>query len=282
MSGSLIRCQRVSPRIARITYANPPANLVVGQAVRELGDLVDTLLTDNELHVVVFDSAVPDYFYNHFDLAHLDEFPATDQRMGINPWTDLVVKLTGAPFITIALIRGRTRGGGNELALALDLRYASIEHARFGQPEVATAVVPGGGGTERLPLLVGRDRALEAILTSADYDANTAERWGWVTRALPDGELDAYVEDLTELLAAYDRATISQAKAMVNRATLPPAQDLVDAYTEFLNTTRGPAFRARMAAPSPPPEAMARIEHDLGAVLAHAAVTRLRASTTEP
>ena len=281
MSGSLVRLTRSSPRIARVTYDNPPVNLVVGQAVRELAELVETLLADTELHVVVFDSAVPDYFYNHFDLAHLDEFPATDPHTGTNPWTELVVALTNAPFITIGLIRGRARGGGNELALALDLRYASIENARFGQPEVATAVVPGGGGTERLPRLVGRDRALEAILTSADHDAATAERWGWITRALPDADLDAHVDQLAELLAAYDLPTLTQAKAMVNRATLPPEHDLIDAYAEFLATSKSPAFRARMAAPSPPAEAMARIEHDLGAVLAQAALTRLRSNEAQ-
>jgi enoyl-CoA hydratase/carnithine racemase len=93
-------------------------------------------------------------------------------------WTNLVLKLSKAPYITIAPIRGRTRGGGNELALAFDLRYAGREKAIFGQPEVGGGLLPGGGGTERLPRTIGRDRALEVILTSADYDASTAERWG--------------------------------------------------------------------------------------------------------
>ena len=116
-----------------------------------------------------------------------------------------------------ATIRGRTRGGGNELSLALDLRYASREHAIFGQPEVGVGLLPGGGGTERLPRTIGRDRALEAILTSDDYDADTAERWGWVTRALPDSELDAFVDAIVARLASFDRASLASAKAMINR-----------------------------------------------------------------
>ncbi|WP_328437308.1 enoyl-CoA hydratase/isomerase family protein [Streptomyces sp. NBC_00444] len=111
--------------------------------------------------------------------------------------------MTKAPFISIAAIRGRTRGGGNELALACDLRYASREQALFGQPEVASGLLPGGG-SERLPRLIGRDRALEAILGSDDYDADLAERYGWITRALPDAELDSFVEGMAARLASFD------------------------------------------------------------------------------
>lgn len=117
-------------------------------------------------------------------------------------WTDIVLRLSKAPYITIASIRGRIRGGGNELALAFDLRYASREHAMFGQPEVGSGLLPGAGGTERLPRFIGRDRALEVILTSDDYDATTAERWGWITRALPDAELDDFVDTIAARLAS--------------------------------------------------------------------------------
>jgi enoyl-CoA hydratase/carnithine racemase len=162
-------------------------------------------------------------------------------------WTDTVLKLTKAPYITIAAIRGRTRGGGNELSLAFDLRYASREKAIFGQPEVGGGLVPGGGGTERLPRTVGRDRALEAILTSADYDADTAERWGWITRALPDDELDAFVDAIATRLASFDRTALASAKAMVNRAVLPPDADLVTAYGEYERSLTLPGFLARAA-----------------------------------
>ena len=134
------------------------------------------------------------------------------------------------------------------LALACDLRYASREKAFFGQPEVGIAIVPGGGGTERLPRAIGRDRALEAILSSADYDADTAERWGWVTRALPDAELNGYVDALITRLASFDRAALATAKAMVNRATLPPDGDLVASYGQFLATLNQPGFLSRAMA----------------------------------
>jgi enoyl-CoA hydratase/carnithine racemase len=162
-------------------------------------------------------------------------------------WTDIVLRLSKAAYITIASIRGRTRGGGNELTLALDLRYASREKAIFGQPEVGGGLLPGGGGTERLPRFIGRDRALEVILSSDDYDAETAERWGWVTRALPDAELDGFVDTMAARLASFDRTSLASAKAMVNRASLPPDADLVTAYGEFAHSLTLPGFLSRAA-----------------------------------
>lgn len=144
----------------------------------------------------------------------------------------------------MATIRGRPRGGGN-LALAFDLRYASREKAIFGQPEVGGGLLPGGGGTERLPRTIGRDRALEVILTSADYDASTAEGWGWVTRALPDAELDAFVDAIVARLASFDCTSLASAKAMVNRAVLPPDADLIAAYSEFAHSLTLPGFLSR-------------------------------------
>ena len=190
---------------------------------------------------------MPDFFYNHFDLAAAADFPAPEGEGAVPVWTDLVLKLSKAPYITIATIRGRTRGGGNELALAFDLRYASREKAIFGQPEVGGGLLPGGGGTERLPRAIGRDRALEVILTSADYDASTAEQWGWVTRALPDAELDAFVDAIVARLASFDRTSLASAKAMINRAVLPPDTDLIAAYGEFAHSLTLPGFLSRAA-----------------------------------
>lgn len=111
------------------------------------------------------------------------------------------------------------RGGGNELALACDLRYASREHAIFGQPKVATGILPGGGGSERLPRLIGRDRALEAILSGYDYDADLAERHGWVTRTIPDAELDRFVDGVATRLASFDKTALAAAKARIELVT---------------------------------------------------------------
>ncbi|MFI9489650.1 enoyl-CoA hydratase/isomerase family protein [Promicromonospora sp. NPDC052451] len=277
MNDAPIRFSRTSPRVATITFTNPPVNLVVGATAQRLSEIVDELGGDEQLQVLVFESEVPDFFLNHFDLAHLADFPQPKAPGGPHPWTDISLKLTKAPYITVGKIRGRTRGGGNELALALDLRYASLERAFFGQPEVGTAVVPGGGGTERLPRLVGRDRALEAVLTSLDYDAATAERWGWVTRALPDAELDDFVDGIVARLAAFDRTALATAKRLVNRATLPPDEDLVTAYQEFITTTTLPGYLDRASAPTPTGEQVLQIEYTLGEFLGVAALRRASA-----
>lgn len=244
---STIHYERTSPQIAKITFANPPVNLITGETVLRLIEIVQELATDPDIQVVLFDSATPDFFYNHFDLAAAADFPAPEDPDAAPAWTNLVLELSKAPYITIASIRGRTRGGGNELALALDLRYASREKAIFGQPEVGSGLLPGGGGSERLPRAIGRDRALEAILTSDDYDADTAERWGWVTRALPDSELDAFVGTIVARLASFDRTSLASAKAQINRASLPPDADLVAAYGEFAHSLTLPGFLARAA-----------------------------------
>lgn len=244
---STVNYERTSPQIAKITFANPPVNLIVGETVLRLIEIVEELATDQDIQVVLFDSATPDFFYNHFDLAAAADFPAPEDPDAVPAWTNLVLELSRAPYITIAAIRGRTRGGGNELALALDLRYASREKAIFGQPEVGSGLLPGGGGTERLPRAIGRDRALEAILTSDDYDADTAERWGWITRALPDSELDAFVGTVAARLASFDRTSLASAKAQINRASLPPDADLVAAYGEFTRSLTLPGFLTRAA-----------------------------------
>jgi enoyl-CoA hydratase/carnithine racemase len=203
---------------------------------------------NTQVKVAIFASSTPDYFFNHFDLSQASDFPTTPDAHSTPAWVDLVLRLSKAPFISIASIRGRTRGGGNELALACDLRYASREHAIFGQPEVATGILPGGGGSERLPRLIGRDRALEAILSGYDYDADLAERYGWVTRAIPDAELDRFVDGVATRLASFDKTALAAAKAQVNRATLPPDADLKAAYAEYSNSLTWPEFQARLPA----------------------------------
>jgi len=271
-----IQFDRSSPHVAKITFSNSPVGLVTGALVERLAWIIDGLAADEDLRVLVFESNVPDFFLNHFDLGALDSFPKKDESSGISPWTRITMMLTNASYITVGVIRGRTRGGGNELALALDRRYASIEKAIFGQPEVGTSVVPGGGGTERLPLALGRDRALEVILTSADYDAATAERWDWVTRALPDAELDDFVDKLTERISAFDPGAVATAKRMVNRATLPPDEDLIAAYDEFLHSTTLPAYVARASTPLPSGQKVVELEYRLGDALGAAAVARAR------
>jgi enoyl-CoA hydratase/carnithine racemase len=221
-------------------------NLLVPETFVRLRDVITQMSEDPQVHVAIFTSSTPGYFINHFDLAAAADVAEPPAAGEVPPAVDVLMRLTKAPFISIAAIRGRTRGGGNELALACDLRYASREQALFGQPEVASGLLPGGGGSERLPRLIGRDRALEAILGSDDYDADLAERYGWITRALPDAELDSFVEGMAARLASFDKTALGAAKAQINRATLPPDADIHAAYGEFLNSLTRPGFQTRL------------------------------------
>lgn len=242
---STISLERPTPKICKITFSNPPVNLIVPETVSRLHEVVKELSEDAQVQVVIFTSSISDYFFNHFDLGQASKFPMLPGADSMPVWVDLVLRLSKAPFISIASIRGRTRGGGNELTLACDLRYASREHALFGQPEVGAGILPGGGGSERLPRLIGRDRALEAILSSDDYDADLAERYGWVTRAVADAELDRFVNSMASRLASFDKPALAAAKAQINRATLPPDADLRAAYAEYVNSLTWPGFQAR-------------------------------------
>ena len=241
-----VSLERLSPHIAKVTFSSPPANLIVPETVSRLHDMVVELSQDPDIKVVLFTSSLAEFFFNHFDLNHATDFPVLPGADAKPAWTDLVVRLTEAPFVSIASIRGRTRGGGNELMLAFDLRYASREKAIFSQPEVGTGILPGGGGSERLPRQIGRDRALEAILSSDDYEADQAEKWGWVTRTFPDAELDGFVEKLAARLASFDRQALAAGKAQINRASLPPQGDLLAAYGEYVDSLAWPGFQVRM------------------------------------
>jgi len=246
-NASTITVERVTSKIVKIQFANPPVNLIIPETVTRLHEVVKELCEDEKVHVVILTSGIADYFYNHFDLTRMSEFPEGSEANGISVWTDLVIRLSKAPFISIGAIRGRTRGGGNELSLAFDLRYASRENAFFGQPEVGSGVIPGGGGSERLPRLIGRDRALEVILSSEDYDADIAEHYGWVTRTIADKDLDSFVDAMASRLASFDKTALAAAKMQINRATLPPDADLQAAYTEFLASLSFPGFKPRAA-----------------------------------
>jgi enoyl-CoA hydratase/carnithine racemase len=269
-SSPLVRLHKRTPQLWHVTIANPPFNLVVPEIVSALHAVVKDMERDPELKVVVFSSATEGYFVNHFDLSKAQDFPVESTQPPLPTWTDLVLRLSKSPVISIASIRGRTRGGGNELALACDLRYASLDKALFGQPEVGSGILPGGGGTERLPRLVGRDRALEIILSSQDYTAADAERFGLVTRALPDNELDPFVDALAARLSGFDKQALAGAKAQVNRATLPPDADLLAAYAEYSQSLAWPGFRARrprmgkLAAEHGPTELERRLGHYIG------------------
>jgi enoyl-CoA hydratase/carnithine racemase len=162
-------------------------------------------------------------------------------------WRDFVLRLAAAPLVSIAKIRGRTRGIGNEFVLACDMRFASRQTALFGQPEIGVGLLPGGGALEWLPRLVGRSRALEIVLTGDDFDADVAERYGWVNRALDDAALDSFVDTLVRHLASFDRETLAAAKAQINGFGKPTAAELQSSNDLFFPLLALPGAQARRA-----------------------------------
>lgn len=244
-----IRVFRQSPAYWRVTIDNPPLNVMGPETVRQFHSLIGDIETDEHLRVVVFDSAVDGFFLNHSDftapLAALTSMPPGPS--GLAPWPDFLVRLTRAPVASIALIRGRATGNGSELALACDMAFASREKAILSQWEVGVGMVAGGGPMARLPQLVGRNRAMEILLGSADINAGQAEAYGYVNRALPDAELEAYVEALAVRIAGFDKWAIAQTKRLVN-ASLPPDIELGAGWDACIASLGRPAARDGIAA----------------------------------
>jgi enoyl-CoA hydratase/carnithine racemase len=212
-----------TPAYWRVTIDNPPINVMGPQMVREFQSLMSALELDERVRVVVFESAVDGYFLNHSDftakLEDLTSMPAGPT--GLPPWPDFLVRLTHLPIASIALIRGRATGNGSEIALSCDMSFASREKAVLSQWEVGVGLVAGGGPMARLPRLMGRNRALEVLLGSDDIRADQAEAYGYINRALPDAELDAFVEALATRISGFDKWAIANTKRLVNTSLAP-------------------------------------------------------------
>jgi enoyl-CoA hydratase/carnithine racemase len=206
-SWTQFRVDRRSSGYCRITFDHPPINTVTATTIAELAELVGLIEHDTDLNVVVFDSANPDFY-----LAHLD----TQRDPARAAWLDVLVRLSRAPVVSIASIRGRARGAGSEFVLACDLRFASRENTFLGRFEVGTGVVPGGGPMARLARLAGRGRALEILLVGDDFDGPRAERYGYVNRVIADDQLDAEVDQIASRLASLDHEAIARAKSYVD------------------------------------------------------------------
>lgn len=200
-----------------------------------LQDLMGILEEDKNVKVVVFDSADPEYFISHYDVLRAAEVPFVSGKNGYHQWVDVASRLNSLDAVTIAVIRGRNRGVGSELTLNCDMRFASREKAIFGQLEMGMGLVPGGGCLEILPFLAGRARALEVVLSSDDFSAETAELYGWVNRALPDAELDAYVDNLATRISGFESAAILEAKSIITRRLGggPKATDIQESIEVF-------------------------------------------------
>jgi len=225
-----------------ITFNNPPINMFIPTTIVELEALMTDLEADPSVKVVVFQSANPDFF-----IAHLDVAKAAAQPAVLDLWRDFVLRLSSTAIVSIAKIRGRTRGIGNEFVLACDMRFASRQNALFGNPEVGVGLIPGGGALEWLPRLVGRSRALEIVLGADDFDADIAERYGWVNRTLDDDDLDSFVDTLVRRLASFDREVLAVAKAQINRFGTPTRAELQSSNDMIFPMLTLPAAQARRA-----------------------------------
>src|SRR5882762_4720041 len=261
-----------APGYWRVEFSNPPINLLNSTTVLELAEIVSRLQAAEDLRVVVFASANPDFFMARYDLSDTNPIAFTPTEDGVTLFIDSMLGMTQAGPITIACIRGRARGGGSEFALSCDLRFASIENTLLGQPEVGVGIVPAGGAIERLPDLVGPARALEIIASSEDFDAVTAERYGWINRALPDNELDDYVDTLARRLASFDRDALAAVKRLVlvrrQTASIEDYRETLGALRELIFSPATGARRAAVAqhAANVGADFELRMGHHLGAV----------------
>src|SRR4051812_5183694 len=243
-----VKLARRSPSHCRVLFDHPPLNLMGPKFVLDFKSILETLEADEQVKVVVFESAVDGFFLNHSDfLSKLEDLTSLPQGpTGLEAWPDILVRLTKAPFVSIALIRGRATGNGSEIALACDMSFASRELALLSQWEVGVGLVAGGGPMARLPALIGRNRALEGLLGSDDIRAEQAAAYGYVNRSLPDAELDAFVEALATRIASFDKWAIANTKRLVNAASLPPDVEIAAGWQACITSIGRSAAQQRI------------------------------------
>jgi enoyl-CoA hydratase/carnithine racemase len=248
MSDKRVFLTKHSPAYWRVTLNHPPLNIFGPKTIPQLNEVITAIETDKELKVVVFDSAIEGFFLTHYDfLAKLEDTTSLPPGpRGLQPLPDMLVRLSRAPVVSIASIRGRATGVGSELALACDMRFASREKAILSQFEVGAGFVPGGGPMARLPRLIGRGRALEVFLGADDFAGDLAERYGYVNRSLPDAELDAFVDALATRIASFDKRAISETKRFVDVASLPPDYEIAPEWDVCFASIMRPAAQQRI------------------------------------
>ncbi len=239
---------RRSPAHWRVTFNHPPVNIFGPDTIPQLNQIITALETDEHVKVVVFDSAIEGFFLTHYDfLAKLEDTTSLPPGpTGLQPLPDMLVRLSRAPVVSIASIRGRATGVGSELALASDMRFASREKAILSHFEVGAGIVPGGGPMARLPRLMGRGRALEVLLGADDIPGDLAELYGYVNRSLPDAELDEFVDALATRIASFDKRAISETKRFADVASLPPDYEIAPEWDVCFASIMRPAAQKRI------------------------------------
>lgn len=248
MNTEQIYLTRRSPHYWRVTFDIPPLNIFGPENIPSLNEIISAIETDKYVRVVVFDSAVEGFFLTHYNFLAKpeDSTGLPPGPTGLQPLPDMFVRLSRAPVVSIASIRGRATGVGSELALACDMRFASREKAILPQWEVGAGLVPGGGPIARLPRLIGRGRALEVLLGGDDIPGDLAELYGYVNRSLPDSSLDAFVDTLATRIASFDKQTIGDIKRLANVASLPPDIEIAVEWDAFIASLARPAAQERI------------------------------------
>src|SRR6266852_4195263 len=243
-----IRLARRTSSYWRVTFDHPPLNIFGPETVPQLNEIVTALETDDDVKVVVFDSAVEGFFLTHYDFLAKpeDTINLPSGPTGLPQLPDMLVRLSRAPVVSIVSIRGRATGVGSELALASDMRFASREKAILSQFEVGAGLVPGGGPMAQLTRLMGRGRALEVILSANDMPGDLAELYGYVNRSLPDADLDEFVDALASRIASFDKRTIMDTRRLVNVAGLPSDIEIESGWNACVASMARPATQERI------------------------------------
>lgn len=238
-------------RVVWVTLDNPPINLITKGLYIELLKLSKALEADTSVTVVVFKSANPDFFLAHFDVTAILEFPTEGDAARSdepNPFHVMCNRFQSMDKVTIAQIEGRAGGGGSELAASMDMRFGVLGKTVINQMEVPLGILPGGSGTQRLPRLVGRGRALEIILGADDLDAETAERWGYLNRALDADTIGPFVDNLARRIAGFPPEAVRLAKAAIGNAERPLDDGLREEsflFEQLLRTADAPEAMRR-------------------------------------
>ena len=236
--------------VAFVTIDNPPINLLTIELSSELFNLSFEISVDEEVKVIVFDSANPEFFIAHYDVNVLTLFPDVPppKPYDLHELNKTCEAFRRMPKVSIVKLEGRARGGGSEFCLGLDMRFGAIGKAILSQPEVGIGIIPGGGGTQRLPKLIGAARALEVVLGCDDFTAEVAERYGYINRALPPDEITSFVEDLAFRIATFQSEVIGVAKQAVNAGVhLPMTEGLLEESYLFGQVASLPETKRRMA-----------------------------------